>query len=162
MDNSTKGLGEEQQRQLLFLMLVQQHEQIAAMGMGMIPNPATNKTETDLHSAKYAIDTLMMVQHFTKGNITGEMDEFLEQTLTRLRIDYARAVSAAREKDREKDREKKPQMSAEKKPEMSVKKESAEDGETGDDIKGEKPGEGGGISETPGNRQQEEPKSGEA
>jgi hypothetical protein len=96
MENTTKGLGAEQQQQLLFMMLIQQHEQIAGMGLGRIPNPVTNKTEMDLQSAKYAIDTLMMLQAFTKGNISTDMNEFLEQTLTRLRIDYARAVSDAK------------------------------------------------------------------
>jgi hypothetical protein len=98
MENTTKGLGAEQQQQLLFMMLIQQHEQIAGMGLGRIPNPVTNKTEMDLQSAKYAIDTLMMLQAFTKGNISTDMNEFLEQTLTRLRIDYARAVSNAKRK----------------------------------------------------------------
>ena len=98
MENTTKGLGKEQHQQLLFMMLIQQHEQIAGMGLGRIPNPVTNKTEIDLQSAKYAIDTLMMLQEFTKGNITADMDEFLEQTATRLRIDYARAVSASKKK----------------------------------------------------------------
>ncbi|TVQ12918.1 MAG: DUF1844 domain-containing protein [Balneolaceae bacterium] len=98
MENTTKGLGPEQQQQLLFMMLIQQHEQIAGMGLGRIPNPVTNKTETDLQSAKYAIDTLVMLQNFTKGNISSDLNEFLEQTLTRLRIDYARAVSDAKRK----------------------------------------------------------------
>jgi hypothetical protein len=98
MENTTKGLGPEQQQQLLFMMLIQQHEQIAGMGLGKIPNPVTNKTELDLQSAKYAIDTLVMLQNFTKGNISSDLNEFLEQTLTRLRIDYARAVSDAKRK----------------------------------------------------------------
>ncbi|MCA1802749.1 MAG: DUF1844 domain-containing protein [Rhodothermaceae bacterium] len=98
MENTTKGLDAEQHQQLLFMMLIQQHEQIAGMGLGRIPNPVTNKTEMDLQSAKYAIDTLMMLQTFTKGNISNDMNEFLEQTLTRLRIDYARAVSDAKRK----------------------------------------------------------------
>lgn len=98
MENTTKGLDPEQHQQLLFMMLIQQHEQIAGMGLGRIPNPVTNKTEMDLQSAKYAIDTLMMLQAFTKGNISTDMNEFLEQTLTRLRIDYARAVSDAKRK----------------------------------------------------------------
>jgi hypothetical protein len=98
MENTTKGLDADQHQQLLFMMLIQQHEQIAGMGLGRVPNPVTNKTEMDLQSAKYAIDTLMMLQTFTKGNISNDMNEFLEQTLTRLRIDYARAVSDAKRK----------------------------------------------------------------
>lgn len=79
----------DQQQQLLFMMLIQQHEQIAMMGMGKTVNPATEKAERDLKAAKYAIDTLVMLEKFTAGNLTKEMSSYLKQTLTRLRLNYA-------------------------------------------------------------------------
>lgn len=79
----------DQQQQLLFMMLIQQHEQIAMMGLGKIKNPATDKIERDLKSAKYAIDTLVMLEKFTQGNLPKEMKGFLDQTLTNLRLNYA-------------------------------------------------------------------------
>lgn len=79
----------DQQQQLLFMMLIQQHEQIAMMGMGKVKNPATDKIERDLKSAKYAIDTLVMLEKFTKGNLPKELKDFLNQTLTNLRLNYA-------------------------------------------------------------------------
>lgn len=92
MENQKKPNGEnlstDQQQQLLFLMLVQQHEQIAMMGMGKVKNPATDKIERDLKSAKYAIDTLVMLEKFTEGNISGELKDYLQQTLTNLRLNY--------------------------------------------------------------------------
>ena len=66
-------LNEDQQQQLLFVMLIQQHQQIAMMGMGKIKNPATDKIERDLKSAKYAIDTLHMLEKYTKGNLPDEL-----------------------------------------------------------------------------------------
>jgi hypothetical protein len=87
-DNGEK-LNTDQQQQLLFVMLIQQHEQIAMMGMGKIQNPATGKSERDLKSAKYAIDTLMMLEKFTSGNLPKEMASYLNQTLTNLRLNYA-------------------------------------------------------------------------
>ena len=42
-----KNLNEDQQKQLLFMMLVQQHQQIGMMGLGKIKNPATDKIERD-------------------------------------------------------------------------------------------------------------------
>ena len=84
-----ENLSPEQQQQLLFVMLIQQHQQIAMMGMGKIQNPQTEKIERDLSSAKFAIDTLNMLQHFTKGNLPKEVSEYLEQTLTNLRLNYA-------------------------------------------------------------------------
>lgn len=82
-------LNEDQQQQLLFVMLIQQHQQIAMMGMGKIKNPATDKIERDLKSAKYAIDTLRMLERFTKGNLPDELQQYLNQTLTNLRLNYA-------------------------------------------------------------------------
>jgi hypothetical protein len=83
------NLSEEQQQQLLFMMLIQQHQQIAMMGMGKIKNPATDQIERDLNSAKYAIDTLEMLQNYTEGNLPKEMKNFLGETLSNLRLNYA-------------------------------------------------------------------------
>lgn len=90
-EKKTNGdkLNSDQQQQLLFVMLIQQHEQIAMMGLGKIKNPATDKSERDLKSAKYAIDTLVMLEKFTSGNLPKELSEYLNQTLTNLRLNYA-------------------------------------------------------------------------
>ncbi len=83
------NLSGEQQDQLLFMMLIQQHQQIAMMGMGKIKNPNTDKVEREMKSAKFAIDTLVMLQKFTKGNLPKELKNYLEQTLNNLRLNYA-------------------------------------------------------------------------
>ena len=82
-------LSSDQQDQLLFMMLIQQHQQIAMMGMGKIKNPNTDKVEREMKSAKFAIDTLVMLQKFTKGNLPKELKNYLEQTLNNLRLNYA-------------------------------------------------------------------------
>lgn len=89
MNYNGDKLSGEQQDQLLFMMLIQQHQQIAMMGMGKIKNPNTDQTERDLKSAKFAIDTLLMLQKFTKGNLPKELKNYLEQTLNNLRLNYA-------------------------------------------------------------------------
>lgn len=86
---NTENLNSEKQDQLLFMMLVQQHQQIAMMGMGKIKNPATDRIERDLSSSKYAIDTLNMLEKYTKGNLPKELKGYLDQTLTTLRLNYA-------------------------------------------------------------------------
>ena len=88
---STNGdkLNEEQQDQLLLMMLIQQHQQIAMMGLGKIKNPATDKIERDMSSAKYAIDTLNMIKKYTNGNLPQEANAYLEQTLVNLRLNYS-------------------------------------------------------------------------
>ncbi len=88
-EQNGEKLNPDQQQQLLFVMLIQQHEQIAMMGMGKIQNPATGKSERDLKAAKYAIDTLVMLEKFTSGNLPKEMAAYLNQTLTNLRLNYA-------------------------------------------------------------------------
>ena len=87
-----KNLNEDQQKQLLFMMLIQQHQQIGMMGLGKIKNPATDKIERDLGSAKYAIDTLNALAEYTEGNLPRELKSYLDQSLTTLRLNYADEV----------------------------------------------------------------------
>jgi hypothetical protein len=74
---------------MLFMMLVQQHQQIAMMGMGKVKNPATDEVERDMKSAKFAIDTLTMLQSYAGDNLPEELNEYLEDTLNNLRLNYA-------------------------------------------------------------------------
>lgn len=89
---SKEQFSKEQQDQLLFMMLVQQHQEIAMMGMGKTINPATEKIEREMPSAKYAIDTLNMLNSYTEGNLPKELKTYLDQTLTNLRLNYADEV----------------------------------------------------------------------
>jgi hypothetical protein len=86
---NTENLNPDQQDQLLCMMLIQQHQQIAMMGLGKIANPASGEVDRDLSSAKYAIDTLNMLEKYTKGNLPQELKGFIDQTLTTLRLNYA-------------------------------------------------------------------------
>ncbi len=99
MNLNGDNLSEDQQQQLLFMMLVQQHQQIAMMGMGKEENPQTGEVERELKSAKFAIDTLLMLQKYTEGNLPEKLDNYLTETLNKLRVSYA----DEREKDSESD-----------------------------------------------------------
>lgn len=83
------NLSEDEQQQLLFMMLVQQHQQIAQMGLGQLENPQTGEKERELKSAKFAIDTLVMLQDYTEGNLPDKLDNYLTETLNNLRVSYA-------------------------------------------------------------------------
>lgn len=83
------NLSEDEQQQLLFMMLVQQHQQIAMMGMGKVENPNTGETERELKSAKFAIDTLLMLKDYTEGNLPDKLENYLTETLNNLRMNYA-------------------------------------------------------------------------
>jgi len=89
MNFDKENLSEDQQQQLLFMMLVQQHQQIAMMGLGKMENPNTGEVERELKSAKFAIDTLVMLKKFTKGNLPQKLENYLTETLNNLRVSYA-------------------------------------------------------------------------
>lgn len=89
MNFNGDNLSEDEQQQLLFMMLVQQHQQIAMMGMGKIENPNTGETERELKSAKFAIDTLLMLEEYTEGNLPDKLENYLTETLNNLRMNYA-------------------------------------------------------------------------
>lgn len=87
-DQPLKSLTPEQKEQVLFMMLIQQHRQIALVGMGEEADPATGEKETDVAAVKFAMDTLAMLQKFTEGNLTPELSDYLADTLTTLRTRF--------------------------------------------------------------------------
>lgn len=103
MDFEGQNLTQEQQDQLLFMMLVQQHEQIAMMGMGKLKNPSTDKIERDLSTAKYAIDTLSMLEKFTASNLPSELKSYLTQVLNTLRLNYVDEKNADKANEKKAD-----------------------------------------------------------
>ncbi|MFA4888172.1 MAG: DUF1844 domain-containing protein [Candidatus Omnitrophota bacterium] len=60
----------------------------ASISLGLLPNPATNKTEIDLAQSKFIIDTLAVLEEKTKGNLTEEETKLLENLLYDLRMSY--------------------------------------------------------------------------
>lgn len=60
----------------------------ASIFLGHIPNPASGKKEEDMTQAKFIIDTLVMLNDKTKGNLTPDESKLLENVLYELRINY--------------------------------------------------------------------------
>ncbi len=60
----------------------------AAIALGQVPNPATDKKEEDLTQAKFLIDTLGMLKDKTKGNLTQQEADFIDNLLYELRMQY--------------------------------------------------------------------------
>ena len=71
-----------------FQLLVSTFATQAAVGLGQMPNPATDEAGVDLAQAKFAIDMLQVVEEKTKGNRTEEEEKFLEDILYQLRMLY--------------------------------------------------------------------------
>ncbi len=93
-EKETPKVSPEQQDQVLFMMLVQQHQQIAMMGLGEQENPTTGKKEKDLKAVKYAVDTLTMLEKYTTGNLSEDMSRYLTDTLKALRLKYVEMSSS--------------------------------------------------------------------
>lgn len=60
----------------------------ASIFLGQVPNPATDKIETNLDQAKFIIDTLDMLKEKTQGNLVKEEKELLENLLYELKMQY--------------------------------------------------------------------------
>jgi hypothetical protein len=88
MDTTSGKLSAEQQRQLLFMMLIQQHEQIGLMGLGRLADSNGDSSTKDLNATRYSIDTLKMLEHFTQGNLGQEMKSYLQHKLQLLEQGY--------------------------------------------------------------------------
>lgn len=64
----------------------------AAVYLGDQPDPVTGVKSVNLTSAGHAIDVLAMLQERTKGNLSPEERQFLEQALYELRVKYVEAT----------------------------------------------------------------------
>lgn len=60
----------------------------ASIALGQVPNPANNQKEEDFTQAKFLIDTLGLLKEKTKGNLTQEETNLLENLLYELRMVY--------------------------------------------------------------------------
>ena len=79
-------------KEVLFMQLVIQNQQIAMMSMGKIKNPVTGSLDRNLDYAKMAIDTLDMLTEKTKGNLSEYEEKFLSETISELKVNYVEEV----------------------------------------------------------------------
>jgi hypothetical protein len=70
----------------LFIGHVAMQANMALIGLGQVPNPATGKAEPNLATAKVFIDILEMLAAKTKGNLTPDENTYLQEALTNLRM----------------------------------------------------------------------------
>ncbi len=60
--------------------------------LGEIGDPTTGKRETSFDLAKHGIDTLVLLEEKTKGNLTEEEGELLKNILYDVKMRYVKAV----------------------------------------------------------------------
>ncbi len=90
--HKTTQSGEHAQKFIEFVLM---HSQNAAFFLGQMPNPQTGKAEVNLEMAKIFIDQLEMIQEKTRGNLSSEESEVLNNALTNLRMAFVNAKSGA-------------------------------------------------------------------
>ena len=77
----------------LFAQLILIFHQNAMMSMGKLKNPMTDKIERDLSQTQQSIEMLEMIRDKTKNNLSNELTQMLEHTLTELRINFVDEMS---------------------------------------------------------------------
>ncbi|MBU1699426.1 MAG: DUF1844 domain-containing protein [Candidatus Eisenbacteria bacterium] len=77
----------------LFLILASQLRDAAWMGLGKAEHPVTGKTERNLDLARFQIDMLGMLSDKTSGRLNKTESQFLEQSLTQLRLAYVEEMN---------------------------------------------------------------------
>ena len=67
----------------------------AAVHFGDVPDPVTGaRAEANLAAAHQMIDILALIEQKTRGNLTAEERQFLEQVLYELRLRFVEATKA--------------------------------------------------------------------
>jgi hypothetical protein len=64
----------------------------ARVHLGDAPNPLDGKSDQNLSLARQTIDLIALLQEKTKGNLTGEEEHVIDQTLYDLRMRYVEVV----------------------------------------------------------------------
>jgi hypothetical protein len=60
----------------------------AMMFLGLIPNPATQKAEIQLPTARFFIDMIGILEEKTAGQLSKQESQILDDTLHQLRMEY--------------------------------------------------------------------------
>lgn len=71
-----------------FFALVEMFSTQAMVGLGLIPHPASGKSDPQLTLARHFIDLLGVVESKSKGNLSAQESSLLTSTLHYLRMSY--------------------------------------------------------------------------
>ena len=93
-DPETDNANDELPR-IAFATFVLSLSHSALVHLGDAPNPVDGSSDRNLPMARQTIDLLSVLEHKTRGNLTGEEERVLQQVLYDLRLRY---VEVSREK----------------------------------------------------------------
>ncbi|MBR5945629.1 DUF1844 domain-containing protein [bacterium] len=87
----------------LFVMLIFNFAQLAMVNLGKIANPETKETKVDLQGASYFIDSLVMLREKSKGNLSKEESDLLNDQIAMLQMNYAETAEDAKKEEKKED-----------------------------------------------------------
>jgi hypothetical protein len=82
MDNDVPDMNQH------FWMLVVSLQAGAMQQMGKVASPISGEIERNLEAAKATVDTLVMLEEKTKGNLSEDEGKFLASVLYQLRLNF--------------------------------------------------------------------------
>jgi hypothetical protein len=97
MADTPHGLPDDNdESEVTFLGFVLSLAHTAAVHFGDVPDPVTGeKSSANLAAAKQIVDILDLLEKKTRGNLTAEERQFLEQILYELRLRYMEVGKSA-------------------------------------------------------------------
>lgn len=86
--NEEKDAGNGRSHTIDFTTFILSLVSSAQVHLGLIPNPVTQKSESNLEAARQTIDIIAVLQDKTKGNLTNDEGRLLEYVLYDLRMKF--------------------------------------------------------------------------
>jgi len=86
---------DKEKNEAMFMQLIMGLQSSAMMLLGKVANPVTGKVEKNIEAAKATIDTLMMMKEKTKGNLSKVEEDYLNNTLNQLQLNYVEGKDKA-------------------------------------------------------------------
>lgn len=87
--------GAESSSGISFLAFVLSLAHTAAVHFGDVPDPMSGAQEANLPAAQQMIDILSLIEEKTRGNLTAEERQLLDQVLFELRLRFVEASKPA-------------------------------------------------------------------
>ncbi|HUS34112.1 MAG TPA: DUF1844 domain-containing protein [Verrucomicrobiae bacterium] len=92
---SPEEMTPEQFMAAVFMNMVMQNTNMAAMFLGKVPHPQTGQPIKDLESAQMFIDQLEMLNFKTRGNLSQQEKQLLQESLVSLRMAFVEELRKA-------------------------------------------------------------------
>jgi len=99
MADDTQANGAQASSGISFLAFVLSLAHTAAVHFGDVPDPMSGAREANLPAAQQMIDILALIEEKTRGNLTAEERQLLDQVLFELRLRFVEASKGPAEPD---------------------------------------------------------------